>query len=92
MKMFNFKKINQMKLTLDIPNTTNLEQIIAYLVGEGVIVTDYARKKAVQAQREQELLAGVREGMRLLAAKCQGKTITLQSANDLLNELGGNVR
>jgi hypothetical protein len=76
-----------MKLTVDFPPTTNLENIIAYLVSEGATISEQARKTALRAHREEELLAGVLEGMRLLAAKRAGKKVYFQTANSLLDEL-----
>ncbi|MEY4927977.1 MAG: hypothetical protein RI894_2413 [Bacteroidota bacterium] len=76
-----------MKLIVEIPNTTNLERIIAYLVGEGAILSEEAQKNAIKAQRQEELLAGIREGMRLLSAKRSGKNVQFQSVSSLLDEL-----
>ena len=39
-----------MKLTFEVPNTTNLEGIIAYLIAEGAILTEEARKNALRSE------------------------------------------
>ena len=76
-----------MKLTFEVPNTTNLEGIIAYLIAEGAILTEEARRNALKTREKQAVLSGIAEGMRLLAAKRSGKSVHFQSAKDLLNEL-----
>jgi hypothetical protein len=76
-----------MKLTFELPTTTNVEHIIAYLIAEGAVVTEQTRKNALKTQKKEAFLAGIAEGMRLLSAKKQGQNIKFQNAKDLLNEL-----
>ena len=76
-----------MKLTFEMTNTTNLEAVIAYLVGQGAVVTEKTKKEALATQHKQVFLEGIKEGMRLLAEKQKGKKVDFQTAKDLLSEL-----
>lgn len=76
-----------MRLTIEIPEHANLAKIFDFLVTEGAVIDPAEQASAVAAEKVDELLNGMREGMAILKAKKQGADVEFQSLESLLNEL-----